>query len=175
MSDDDQGGPEEPTPAQLAEIEALLGSIVREFKARNATQTEAPSDADGSTENVEAPDAEVFDLAAERRKRQFARGEMPTDLHAALNDMFTKVFGTPLPPDALDGEVFLNEDYLRQHAPEMLAGALRNLAHAMDTAAEKKGKQKKSAPSSPASRRGTPVKFRVDLGSLINRLFTPKD
>ncbi len=173
MSDDDQGGPEEPTPAQLAEIEALLGDIVREFKARTAADSTPESKTPAASERT--GNAEVFDLAEERRKRALARGEVPSDLHSALNEMFTQIFGTPLPADAVDGEVFLNEDYLRQHAPEMLAGALRNLAEAMDSAAQKKGKQDTPTTNSPAGRRGGPVKFRVDLGSLINRLFNPKN
>jgi len=176
VADDDQGGPEEPTPAQLAEIEALLGSIVREFKARNAAQVDDPTPPETvPPETVQGPDAEVFDLAEERRKRQLARGELPPDLHTALNEIFMQVFGTPLPQDAIGNDAVFNEEYLRQHAPEMLAGALRNLAGAMDSAAQKKGTQKKPAPSSPPNRRGGPVKFRVDLGSLINRLFNPKD
>ena len=168
MADDDQGGPvdpDAPTAEQLAEIEALLGSIVREFKSRNAETK--PAD-----ETPSEGGAVVFDLAEERRKRALARGEAPPDLQAALDEIFTRVFGAPMPYNLAGEEVFLNEEYLRQHAPEMLAGALRNLADAMDTAAKKKGVSKKS--KSGASKTGGPVKFRVDLGSLINRLFGPK-
>ena len=169
MSDDDQGGPvdpDAPTPEQLAEIEVLLGSIVREFKSRSAeTKT---------TEVAPEGGAEVFDLAKERRKRALARGEAPPDLQTALDEIFTRVFGAPMPYHLAGEEVLLNEEYLRQHAPEILAGALRNLADAMDTAAKKKGVPKKPKINSASTQRG-PVKFRVDLGSLISRLFGPKN
>ena len=168
MSDDDQGGPEEPTRLNWPRS-SPPGSIVR--VQRNATQTEASSDADGSTENAEAPDAEVS--IWHRTAQATIRPWRNAATHAALNDMFTKVFGTPFPQTRwMERSSSTKTTSVSMHRR---CRRIAQLAHAMDTAAEKKGKQKKSAPSSPASRRGTPVKFRVDLGSLINRLFTPKD